>query len=76
MNALGKDALILAARRVRQWLDDGCPSWGSPESDIRNLIEAQIGAKSDPGDAMRGMEHHAAARRAELPPPPNTGEDK
>jgi hypothetical protein len=49
MSAPDKDALILAARRVRQWLDDGCPSWGSPESDIRKLIESQIGVKSDPG---------------------------
>ncbi len=36
------DALEQAARRVKQWLDDGMPSWGAPEGDIKRLIAAAL----------------------------------
>lgn len=39
-----------AARRVCRWLDDGCPSWGVPEAEIRKLAQAHL---TKPGELER-----------------------
>ena len=49
----------MSADRVKQWLDDGCPSWGLPEGDIRKLIAGPIDMSEKVGDLVRDAFYEA-----------------